>query len=72
MLNLEQMKQAIKSNDYMLNFVETSKEVYLLKYTGDIQLTVKRAIQWVEAGISDLDCRTQEEMLQILKSWEVK
>ena len=58
-----------QAQKYCLGFVLDDKEVYLCKHQSDVKLTTKRAIDWVNAGITDLDCRSKEKMLEILNSW---
>lgn len=67
MLNTEKMLQQVKN--YQLEILENSKEIFLNKPSGDVKLTVKRAIEWVNVGIKDLDCRSKEEMLELFNSW---
>ena len=67
MLNPERMKE--QAPKYQLSIDSYSKEVYLIKSSGDVQISTKRAIGWVNAGIDDLDRRSKEQMLEILKSW---
>lgn len=68
MLKPEQMKE--RANEYELYFYESAKEVYI-SHNGDEYVKIKpqRAKLWVEAGIQDLDCRTKQEMLDLLNSW---
>lgn len=66
MLNREQMKQRIKEEDYCLCIYEEDEQVWLLKHRGEVRITPQRAIEWVEAGIEDLDCRSKETMLEVL------
>lgn len=68
MLTLEQMKN--KLDDYQLAFVEDEKMIYLIKSKGQVKLSIERAIEWVNAGIDDLDCRTKNQMLELLNSWK--
>ena len=67
MLNQEKMKEQV--HKYQLCFIEDSKIVCLIKPKGDVELSIERAIEWVNAGIDDLDCRSKEQMLEILNSW---
>lgn len=67
MLKQEQMKEQV--NKYQIEISEWNQTVYLLKPKGQVKLSTARAIAWVEAGIDDLDCRSKEQMLEILKSW---
>ena len=68
MLSLEQMKQQVEK--YQLWFNEDAQRVYLLKDKGNVKLSIVRAIDWVNAGIDDLDCRSKDEMLKLLNSWK--
>lgn len=63
----EEMREEAKK--YMLAFGEDSKEVWLIKRQGYVGITAKRAIDWVLAGIDDLDCRSEKEMLDLLNQW---
>lgn len=63
----EQMKG--DAQKYLLAFDEDDKQVWLVKGNGYVELRAKRAIDWVLAGINDLDCRSEEKMLEILKRW---
>jgi hypothetical protein len=63
----EQMREDARK--YMLAFGEDSKEVWLMKGQSFVTITAKRAIDWVMAGIDDLDCRSEEEMLELLNQW---
>ena len=67
MLSTAQMKE--QAPNYSLCFIEDSKIVCLIKPKGDVKLSIERAIEWVNAGIDDLDCRSKEQMLEILNSW---
>ena len=70
MLTLEQMKERVA--DYMIEFDVDFKEASITKGSGQttwVTVSTKRAIQWVEAGIEDLDCRSKERMLELLNSW---
>jgi len=67
MVKKEQMQlEALK---YLLSFEEWNKTVFLVKRKGAVKLTYKRALEWVEAGIEDLGCRSKEEMIGLLKNW---
>lgn len=61
----EQMREDAKK--YLLAFGE--KEVWLVKGNGYVEITAKRAIDWVLAGIDDLDCRSEQKMLDLLNEW---
>lgn len=69
MLKPEQMKE--HAHRYLIEFDEISKQVVLTKDTSKsgVLISTKRAIQWVNAGVEDLECRTKEEMLELLNSW---
>lgn len=68
MLNNEQMKQ--QAEKYQLYFDEIQEQVFLLKPKGHVRITTQRAIEWVNVGIDDLDCRSKERMLELLNSWK--
>lgn len=68
MTNLENMKE--QAAKYILEINEDWKEVWLLKHKGEVKLSVKRAIQWVEAGIDSFDGYSKQAMLDILNSWK--
>jgi len=67
MLNQEKMKEQV--HKYQLCFIEDSKIVCLIKPKGDVKLSIERAIEWVNAGIDDIDCRSKKEMLEMLNTW---
>lgn len=67
MLSIAQMKE--QAPKYQLCFVEDSKQVFLIKPKSDMKLSSERAIEWVNAGVDDLDCRSKEQMLMLLNSW---
>ena len=69
MVNLDRMKQQAKR--YQLAFDKTSKEIYLISYakSGDIKISYLRALEWIEAGIADIDCRSKEKMIELIQSW---
>lgn len=70
MLTLEQMKERV--DNYMITFDVDFKEASITKGAGQttwVTVSNKRAIQWVEAGIQDLDCRSKERMLELLNTW---
>jgi hypothetical protein len=67
MLTVEQMK--LQASNYMLDISEDTKNVYLLKTKGDVKISHKRALDWANAGISDLDCRSKQEMIDLFTSW---
>lgn len=71
MLTLEQMKKQVSK--CQLSFDEENKEVWITKGTGQtnwVQLSYDRAIEWINVGIDDIDCRSKEEMLKLLNSWK--
>lgn len=67
MLTLQQMEQQV--DKYLLEFIEDDKQIYLLKTKGEVVITCERALQWVEAGIKDLDCRRKNEMIELINEW---
>lgn len=69
MLKPEQMKE--QAPRFLIEFDEISKQVVLTKDTSKsgVLISTKRAIQWVNAGVEDLECRSKEEMLELLNSW---
>lgn len=67
MLSTAQMKE--QAPNYSLCFCEDVKVVYLIKSKGDVKISIERAIEWVNAGVDDLDCRSKEQMLTLLNSW---
>lgn len=67
MLTLQQMEQQV--DKYLLEFIEDDKEIYLLKTKGEVKITCERALQWIEAGITDLDCRRKNEMIELINEW---
>ena len=64
MKSVEQMK--LEAKKYLLSIDDSAGEVYLVKKSGYVQISAKRAIDWVNAGIDDLDCRSTERLLEIL------
>jgi hypothetical protein len=67
MVQKEQMKlEALK---YLLSFETWNQTVFLVKKKGAVKLTYQRALEWVEAGIDDLECRSKEEMIDLLNTW---
>jgi hypothetical protein len=71
MLKLEQMKEQV--SNYMIEFNEVFKEVRVTKGSGQtnsVKVSIKRAMEWIEVGIKDLDCRSKQEMLDLLDSWK--
>jgi len=70
MLTLEQMKERV--DNYMITFDVDFKEASITKGIGQttwVTVSNKRAMQWVEAGIQDLDCRSKERMLELINTW---
>lgn len=65
--DFDKMKE--QARNYLLEIKEEEKRCYLLKSKGEVEITPKRAIEWVNADIDDLDCRSKKEMLEILNSW---
>lgn len=73
MKTLDQMKQEVSK--YQIWFDEDSQKVFITKGSGQttwVKVSYKRALQWIEAGINDLDCRSKQEMNEIVNSWEDK
>lgn len=71
MLTLEKMKEQV--NNYQITFDEYSKEAFITKGFGQtnwVKVSIKRAIDWVNVGIDDIDCRDKKEMLDLLNSWK--
>jgi hypothetical protein len=70
MLTVEKMKEQLE--DYQMWFDESQKKVYIAKGCGTVnwvKVSYKRALQWIQVGIDDLDCRTEEEMINLINSW---
>jgi len=71
MLSPERMKEQVYN--YQISFDERIKEAYVIKGSGNsskwVKVTTQRAIEWVNAGIDDIDCRSKKEMLEMLNSW---
>lgn len=70
MLTQLQMKEQVQN--YQICFDTDRKQASIIKGSGQgtwLNISIERAIDWVNAGIDDLDCRTKEEMLTLLKSW---
>ena len=73
MKTLDQMKQEVSK--YQMWFDQNDKKVFITKGSGQttwVKVSYKRALQWVEVGIDDLDCRSKEEMIELINSWEGK
>lgn len=66
MLSREKMKERIKKYDWVLWFDETMRKVYL---NFEVKLSYQRALEWIEVGITDFDCRTKEQMIELINSW---
>lgn len=69
MISKDKMKQ--EAINYTMHFNEDFKHVSFTngRYSDWIKLSYKRAIEWVEAGVQDLDCRSKKEMLELLNQW---
>jgi hypothetical protein len=70
MLTVEKMKEQLE--DYQMWFDESQKKVYIAKGCGTVnwvKVSYKRALEWVNVGIDDLDCRTEKEMIETIKLW---
>lgn len=70
MKSVEQMR--LDANKYLLQIYEDDGECYLVKNSGFVKVSVKRAIDWVNAGITDIDCRDTNKMLTILNTMLAK
>lgn len=71
MLTLEQMKERVLN--YQMSFDEDFKEVLITHGSGQttwVKVSYDRAIDWVNVGIDDLDCRSKDEMLELLNKWK--
>ena len=71
MLTLEQMKERVSK--YLMEFDEDLKRILITHGVGQtrwVEVTYKRARQWVEAGIDDIDCKSKEKMLELINTWE--
>ena len=71
MLSLERMKEQVK--DYQIYFDESDEKVYITKGSGMtnwIKISYKRALKWINVGIDDLDCRSKQEMINLISLWE--
>lgn len=69
MLNSVRMNEQVSK--YLMSIEDDCKKVYIVKDGSQnwVKISTERAIEWVNAGIEDIDCRSKEEMLQILNSW---
>lgn len=70
MLTLEKMKEQV--NKFQITFDEYSKEAFVTKGLGQtnwVKVSIERAIDWVNVGIEDIDCRDKQDMLDLLNSW---
>ena len=69
MLSPERMKE--QAPKYQIYFDEDTKEALIAKDSNQtwVKVSIKRAIDWVNAGIDDLDCRSKKEMLEMLNTW---
>ena len=52
-----------KINDYML--YRDGRDFYLIKYNGEVQITVERAKEWNDAGISLFE-ETREQITKAI------
>ena len=71
MLTLEKMKERVSK--YQMYFDDDFKEVLITQGVGQtrwVKVSYDRARQWIEAGIDDLDCKSKEQMLELIDSWE--
>lgn len=70
MLTPERMKEVVPN--YLIQIDEDTKSIAITKggRSDWIRISVKRAIDWVNAGIEDLDGRSQDELLEILENWD--
>lgn len=70
MLKSQNMKNHLK--DYLLIIDTYSHEISLMKNNGDsVNITPKRAMEWVLEGIQELECKTKAEMISILNNWNI-
>jgi fructosamine-3-kinase len=70
MLTNEQMKRQIK--EYQITFDLDTKEAYITKGAGQTQwvkVSNSRALQWIHAGIDDLDARDKADMIELINQW---
>lgn len=66
MKSVEQMK--LEASKYLLQIYKNDGECYLVKHSGYVKISVKRAIDWVNAGIKDIDCKDTNKMLEVLNT----
>lgn len=68
MLNQQKMTEQVSR--YQMGFVLDSKEVFIIKDSNDewVKVSYKRAVEWINAGIDDIDCRSKEQMLKLVSS----
>jgi hypothetical protein len=73
MLSFEGMKNAVKEKGYIIQFVDDEicgRMVLLIKRNSECEISLKRAREWVEVGITDFDCKKKDEMISLIDKWE--
>lgn len=72
MLNQQKMTEQVSK--YQMGFVLDTKEVFIIKDSNDewVKVSYKRAVEWINAGIDDIDCRSKEQMLKLVSSWMIQ
>lgn len=68
MIKQEQMK--IEATKYLLSLEDWCQTAFLIKSKGDVKVSHKRAIEWINAGIDSFEGYSKQEMLDIINSWK--
>ena len=69
MLSNEKMRD--QASKYLIDVCEEYKECVITRGGNSnwVAVSLKRALQWVEAGIEDLNCKSQKEMKELIEGW---
>lgn len=69
MLSNENMRAEAKK--YLIEINEEERSIAITKgrHSNWISISVTRAIEWVNAGIEDLEGKSKKQMLEILNGW---
>ena len=65
---LSQNKMKEQARKYILT-IESDGTAYILKSNAWVKVSIKRAIEWVNAGIDSLEGYSKEEMLKLLNTY---
>lgn len=70
MLTKDEMLKQV--SNYQIYLDERRKEALITKGAGMtswVKVSHERALQWIHAGIDDLDARDKEDMLILVNQW---